>query len=197
METRSKASIRREQIRLSTKTVEFKLKINNLLETADAEVAYAIKRDLAIMTSMPFYKDRPEVLKITKSPIELIHEFANLFCKCEDKEFIVKLIKRLGTNQGQTIRKAAPKIGGKKDIWEHAIPTKYVLDEMIKMILQNDIADLKKLLKVYEDAGQRGVTKRQDKLLREYRNRMPDGWNWRDEKVDPLARHKKAGIEIY
>jgi len=197
METRSKASIRREQIWFSIKTVEFKSKIISLLEGTDAEVAYVIKKDLAIMTNMPFYKDRPEVLKITKTPIELIHEFARLFCKCEDKEFIIKLIKRLGANQGQTIRKAATRIGEKKDIWEHAIPTKLVVDEMIKMILQNDITDLKKLLKAYEQAGQRGVTKEQDKLLKEYRHHMPDGWDWRGENVDHLARYRKVGIQFH
>lgn len=143
MENRSKASIRREQIRMSSKTVEFKIKINDLLKTADAEVAYVIKRDLAVMTSMPFYKDRPEVIKISKTSIELVYEIACFLCKCEDKDFVIKLVKRLGANQSQTIRKAAPRIGEKKDIWEHAIPTKYILDEMIVMILDNDIADLK------------------------------------------------------
>lgn len=45
-------------------------------------------------------------------------------------------------------------------------------------------------------AGQRGVTKEQDKLLKVYWNRMPDGWNWRVKNVDPLARYKKIGIKI-
>ena len=194
MEIRSKASLGRERQRLSANTIEFKAKIIKLLESADPEISYVIKKDLAIMTNMPFYKDRPEVIRVTKSNIELICEFAKLFCTCKDKDFIIKLVKRLGSNQGQTIRKAAIKIGGKGDIWEHAIPAKFIIDEIISMILRNDITDLILLLKIYEKAGQRGITKAQDELLREYRNCMPNGWNWRNENVDPLARHRVVGI---
>jgi len=173
MNTRSEASIKRELQRLSPKTAEFKRKIIELLENAEPEVSYAIKRDLAIMTNMPFYKDRPEVIKISRNEIDLILEYAKLFCSCEDKDFIIKLIRRLGINQGQTIRKAAPKIGEKREIWEHAIPTKFIIGEITRMILERDILDLTILLNIYKKDGQRGVTKDQDRLLKQYRHSMP------------------------
>jgi hypothetical protein len=65
MKEQSLASKKREQKRKSPKTLEFKKQINSFLENKTPEVIYAIKRDLACMTSMPFYKDRPERIKLT------------------------------------------------------------------------------------------------------------------------------------
>jgi muconolactone delta-isomerase len=146
------------------------------------------------MTSMPFYKDRPEVIRFKMDTIDLVCEYAELFTSCIDDEFIVKLIRNLSINQKQTLRRAAPMIGVKKDIWEHVIPAKVIADEIIKMVLAKDISDLRKLLEIYKIAGQRSLTKEQNKLLDNYRSSMPIGWNWRQENVDPLERHKLAGI---
>ena len=71
-------------------------------------------------------------------------------------------IKFLNKNQAQTIRKVAPKIGKKSEVWEHAIPANYIVDELIKMIEKRDISNLEKLLDIYEFAGQRGITKVED-----------------------------------
>jgi hypothetical protein len=149
---------------------------------------------LACMTSMPFYKDRPEKFKLTLNSKELIIEFMKEFIKHNDKEFIIKLIKSLNKNQAQTIRKIAPKIGKKSEIWEHVIPVKYIVDELIVMIENEDISELEKLLEIYELAGQRGITKEQDLLLSEYRSSMPENWNWREENVNPIIRHEIVGI---
>ena len=138
LQVRSKASLKREETRNSLKTIEFKNKIAKLLEGAEDEIAYSIKRDLSVMTSMPFYKDRPQVIKVKRSSTELILEYAKLFITCDDKEFIETLIKRLSTNQGQTIRKAASRIGEKKDVWEHVIPARVITKELIKMVLEKD-----------------------------------------------------------
>jgi hypothetical protein len=53
------------------------------------------------------------------------------------------------------------------------------------MISNGDATELDKLLKLYCAAGQRGITKEQDELLRNYRSCMPADWNWKDENVDP------------
>lgn len=195
MKIQSKASLKREQQRESLKTIEFRRQIIVFLEGKHPEVIYAIKRDLACMTSMPFYKNRPEKIKITLSNKDLLVEYMNTFIKHDDNEFIIKLIKSLNKNQAQTIRKIAPKIGNKSEIWEHAIPAKIITDELIKMAINKDLTGLLKILNIYEQAGQRGITKEQDNLLSKFKSKMPEGWDWRNEYVDPLARHKEIGIE--
>ncbi len=194
---KSIASIRREQKRNSPETIAFKKKVNALLEYADPVTAYAIKRDLAIMTSMPFYKDRPKVVKFEREPIDLICDYAKLFITCYDQQFISELIRKLSINQGQTLRKAAPRIGIKKEIWEHVIPAKVIADELIKMVLSRDLSDLPRMLEIYRSAGQRGLTKEENRLLDIFRSSMPVGWDWRHSNVDPFARHKLVGITSY
>lgn len=197
MKEQSLASKKREETRKSLKTIEFKKQINYFLEGKNLEVIYAIKRDLACMTNMPFYKDRPERIKITLSHKELLIEFMKIFIEYDDKEFIIKLLKSLNKNQAQTIRKVAPRIGEKSEIWEHVIPAKFIVNELIQMVEMKNISDLDKLLTVYETAGQRGITKKQDLLLSEYKSSMPKKWNWKEEIVNPLIRHEIVGIEYY
>jgi hypothetical protein len=194
MKEQSLASKKREEKRKSPKTLDFKRQINSFLEDKNPEIIYAIKRDLACMTSMPFYKDRPERIKLTLSNKELIVEFMKAFIKHNDKEFIIKLVRSLNKNQAQTIRKIAPKIGKKSEIWEHVIPAKFIVEELIVMIEKEDISELQQLLKIYELAGQRGITKEQDLLLSDYRSSMPENWNWREENVNPIIRHEIVGI---
>lgn len=194
MKKRSLASLKREEKRKSPKTLKFKKEIISFLENKKPEVVYAIKRDLACMTSMPFYKDRPEKIKMSLTHKELLIEFMNAFIEHDNIEFSIKLLKSLNKNQAQTIRKVAPKIGKKADIWEHVIPAKYIVDELIKMIENKDLSEIDKLLKIYELAGQRGITKEQDLLLSEYKSSMPENWNWRNNDVNPLFRHEIVGI---
>lgn len=195
MKEQSLASRKREEKRESHKTLEFKKQINAFLDNKDSEVIYAIKRDLACMTSMPFYKDRPKRMKLTLNNKELLVEIMKAFIKYNDKEFTIELIKSLNKNQAQTIRKVAPKIGKKSEIWEHVIPVKYIVDELILMIRNEDIFELEKLLNIYESAGQRGITREQDLLLSEYRSSMPENWNWRETIVNPMIRHEMVGIK--
>ena len=194
MKERSSASKKREEIRKSPKTLEFKKQINAFLVGKNPEVVYAIKRDLACMTSMPFYKDRPEKIKITSSNKELLVEYMKTFINYDDKDFIIKLIRSLNRNQAQTIRKVAPKIGKKSEIWEHVITAKFIINELVLMIEKDDISELEILLNLYELAGQRGITKEQDLLLSDYRSSMPENWDWRKKNVNPFIRHEIAGI---
>ncbi|MCD8451442.1 hypothetical protein LNI90_05025 [Tenacibaculum dicentrarchi] len=194
MKEQSLASKKREEKKKSPKTLEFKKQINSFLEGKNPEIIYAIKRDLACMTSMPFYKDRPERIKLTLSYKELLVEFMKAFIKHNDKEFIIKLVRSLNKNQAQTIRKVAPRIGKKSEIWEHVIPVKVIVEELIVMVEKEDISELEQLLKIYELAGQRGITKEQDLLLSDYRSSMPENWNWRKENVNPILRHEIVGI---
>ena len=112
------------------------------------------------MTSMPFYKNRPEKVKITKDHASMLKAYVELFTNHHDEEFAIKTIKSLNKNQAQLLRKVAPKIGIKKEIWEHAIPAKVIVDEIITMIKSKDLAMLDKLINVYQKAGQRALTKK-------------------------------------
>ena len=194
MKVRSLASIKREEKRNNPKTLDFKRQVNEFLIGKKPEIVYAVRRDLSCMTNMPFYNDRPEKIKIKLNSKELLIEMMQAFVAYENKEFIFELIRSLNKNQAQTIRKVAPKIGTKSEVWEHVIPAKYIVDELIEMIKINDISELDKLLNIYESAGQRGITNHQDQLLSEYRSSMPDNWNWKEENVNPLYRHEKVGI---
>ena len=84
----------------------------------------------------------------------------------------------------------------KKDIWEHAIPTKCIINAMIDMIKMKDLSKLDQLLNIYIKAGQRGLTKEENKLLSNYHSCMPDGWDWSLHNVDHLARYKIVGIKV-
>lgn len=195
----SEKSKKRIEQRNSPATQEFKLKIIELLNSTkdkDDEVVYSIIKDLSVMTNMPFYKERPKKIKITKSPREMIKAYVKLLCDHDDKEFAIKVLKNLNKNQAQTLRKAAPRIGSKKEIWEHAIPAKIIVDELIVMIKSKDMSMIDTLLDVYYRAGQRALTKDEDQLLSKYRCSMPEGWNWKDPNVNPLARYSAVGIEL-
>ena len=192
---RSLLSKKREEKRKSPRTLKFKDDVIKFLDGKDPEIIYAIKRDLACMTSMPFYNDRPKPIKISLSPTQLLIKYMEIFINHEDKDFVITLIKALNKNQAQTIRKVAPKIGKKSEVWEHAIPANYIVDELIKMIEKRDISNLEKLLDIYEFAGQRGITKVEDLLLSEYKSSMPENWDWKDKNVNPLFRHEFVGIK--
>ena len=190
----SELSKKREEKRNSLATQEFRLSILNLVKGAEPEVGYSIMKDLACMTSIPFYKNRPEKVKIIKDHISMLKAYVQLLINYHDEDFAIKTIKSLNKNQVQLLRKVAPKIGTKKDIWEHAIPAKVIVDEIITMIKSKDLSMLDKLIEVYQEAGQRALTKEEDQLLSNYKSSMPIGWDWKNKNVDPLARHTLVGI---
>ena len=117
------------------------------------------------------------------------------FNKCEDTPFIIQLIKSLSRQQNQTLRKVAPKVGNKKDVWDHVIPVKFIVDEIIKMILDKDVSQIEKLLTHYTNAGQRGLSDEEDKLLKtKYNCSMPQNWCWKNKNVNLFARYHAVGI---
>ena len=89
---RSKASLNRELKRNSHETIEFKNQINYFLQGKPDFLNYSIKRDLAIMTNMPFYKDRPKVVKIKLTRPELLTKWMYTFVTHDNIDFIVKLV---------------------------------------------------------------------------------------------------------
>lgn len=192
----SSASKQREKRRNSPSSVRFRQEIELLLEKADAQISYCMKRDLATMTDMVFYKHRPKVINIELTAKEVIKGYVLVLSSANDAALAKRTLRELSKNQSQTLRKAAPRYGKAKDIWEHAIPAKVIVDELIKMIESNCFKDIDRLLELYEIAGQRPLTQEDNKLLDAMKSSMPDGWNWHDADVDCFARYNAVGIEI-
>lgn len=193
---RSNASKKRELKRNSKSTLIFKSEIEELLDGANSEIAYSMKKDLAAMTNMAFYKYRPKKIALQLTNKEIVKGYCHLLKNNNDIDFSKKVLMQLNKNQSQTIRKIAKKRGDKKDIWEHVIPVKIIVDEIIKMLENNNLTDIDKLLNLYEKAGQCAVSKSEDKKLNFYKSSMPADWNWRDPNVDIYARYSAVGIVI-
>lgn len=190
----SKASKRREQRRNSPEMLDFRTKIIILLKEAEEDVAYSIQRDLSTMTDMPFYKQPKTKVKSNKNHTDMIKAYISLFASHDDFELVYKLLKELSKNQSQTIRKVVHRTGERKHIWEHVIPTRFFICEIIEMIRLKDLSGLDKLLTIYIKAGQRSVSKEENQLLSEYNSCMPVDWDWRQDGADPFIRHRITGI---
>lgn len=193
---KSKASIRREKKRLSPDTVSLRERIETVLANADPNIACCMRRDLKAMTDMPYYKMKigRDSRKLTKT--DIVKGYATILLKGKDLVFARKLFSLLNRNQNQTIRKLAPRMGVANDVWEHAIPSGYLVGEILKMIESGSLAEIDTLLNIYKKAGQRGLSKRQEALLVNYKDGMPDGWDWRKPNADHLARYAAVGLVI-
>jgi hypothetical protein len=187
-----------EEKRNKPETKMFKEKIVKLFAKAEKDVTDSIKRDLSAMMHMPFYKERHGRVQTTKTQPEIIKSYAFLLLEYGQLDFSIKLLKEISRNQKQTFRECAPKFGSARNtpgcLWEHAIPTKVIVDEIIKMLTNEKLDELDTLLEVYQRGGQRRITPEEDKLLSKFKASMPDEWDWRAPDVDPLARYKKVGI---
>jgi hypothetical protein len=193
----SKASRKRVLQRLSTSTSVYRKQIDDFLRNVDPAIAYRLRQDLRVMTNMPYYKRAiGPCVKSQHKRSEINMEYARLLLAYNDIKFAGKLLRDLNKNQNQTLRKLAPRIGEPKDVWEHAIPSGYVVNEIIKLIKSNTLHDMTTLLALYEKAGQRALTREQDEKLKPYSDIMPDGWNWRDPNVDWKARYNAVGLPI-
>ena len=207
MKTKSILSRKREEKRNSQQTKDFRKKIINFLETtrADNEIVYSIKRDLSKKTDMEFYKQKKKIVKIKRQNIEIVKEYVRLLIEYNDLDFAKRLIKKLSVQQDQALRKIALRseidqekakvYGNENGIWDHVIPVKVVVSEIVNMIKNNDASEIDKLLNIYCKAGQRFITKDIDNLLKnKYKACMPENWDWRNNKSDPLARYKALNI---
>ncbi len=194
--TKSILSLKRDIKRNSIDTQIFKKQIEDFLINKPDYISYSIKRDLAVMTNMPFYKDRPKKIKIQLSKSDLLEEWIKIFSTHNDFEFISKLLKNLNRNQSQLLRKIVPKIGIKKDIWEHAIPTNFFVNELLTIIRNKDFTNLSKLINIYISAGQHSLTNKENELLKPFNSNMPSYWNWQDPNANPLERYVVVGIHI-
>jgi len=195
-QSQSPASKRREKRRNSLSTVKFREDIEHLLVNAEPQIVYSMKKDLAAMTDMAFYKHRPEVIKVDISAKEIIKGYVHVLASANNMDLAIKSLRELSKNQSQVLRKAALRYGKAKDIWEHAIPVKVIVGELLKMIDSNCFNGIDRLLELYEMAGQRPLTKEDDNLLNTLKYSMPEGWDWRDDDVDIFARYKAVNIVL-
>jgi hypothetical protein len=209
----SKKSKKRQEKRESAVTQEFRQKVIQFLGAvnADPEISYMIQRDLSLKTDMEFYGIKKNRVRRTKSHHEIVLSYFRLLSTYQNNSFSEKLLRKLSVQQNQTIRKLAVrskaeiekknKVGGENGVWEHVIPTKCLIDEIILLLesprpsADKEVA-LEKILGIFSNVGQRFITVEQDKLLSaKFKHSMPEKWSWWDENGDPYARYKAVGIE--
>jgi hypothetical protein len=197
---KSEKALKREERRNSGANLSLKNQLINYLDkvTPDSLIAYSLKIDLKKMTDMPFYGEkilRPDGYKRIAAQ-EILTGYINFLLIVNDIIFSETLLKAVSRQQTQVLRRVSPRIGIKKNIWDHAIPTSFVVSELLVMLRNKNIDNLRTLIDLYVKAGQRPITKEEDELLNSngLKNRMPPNWNWKNSEVDVFARYKISGI---
>ena len=182
------------------------------------KIAHAMKQDLKKRPDMLYYKmpaprmtAQPDsrwsvalhlmpVPRMSRRPDlkTVLIEYAQFLIGANDMTFSATLLRMLNRQQNQTLRRLAPRTGTNKDVWDHVIPTGYIVSEILRMLEARSIDGLERLLDLYAHAGQRAITKEQNAKLNAsgLRNSMPHGWDWRNDNADLFARYKIAGVDL-
>jgi len=150
--------------------------MNKLQKAFIDEIYFGIKNELKHKTGEPLtYRIRNAIA---------MYSLANDFYYTSQKT--LDHIKKLKLN----ISKRSIKGLKNKITYEHAIPTKVILEECLKQPNKKYITDI--LIKSDYVAI---LTHEEDKLLNDagFKFKMPDGWNFGD---DVYARYKKVGIRL-
>ena len=202
---RSKNSLRRERERNSQATQDFKNEVENFLKVTEASdnISYHLRKDLGIMTNMPYYKEYKGVRnKMDKK--DIIMNYASLLMEYDSPIFTAKLINKLSLNQLQTLRKLSSRdkeeikrskeIGSSNGIWEHPVPIKYIKTELVKIINDKDFIELSNFLDfIINNIHQIFLTKEEDnKVNKLYRDNMPPGWNCKAGNI--YQRYINSGV---
>lgn len=202
---RSKLSLKREEERKGEKVQNFKNEIEKFLKDTEApeDISYQLRKDLGIMTNMPYYKEYKGI-RNRMDKKKIIMDYAALLMEYDNPSFTAKLINALSLNQLQTLRKLSPKskneidrsknIGSNNGVWEHPVPIKYIKEELIKLINDKDFNELNKFLDfIINNTNQIFLTKDEDNKVNSiYKSDMPPGWNWKTGNV--YQRYIDAGI---
>ena len=198
---RTKASIRRETKRMSPENQDFRIQLELLIQEHQLPelVAYVMKQDLKKMTDMLYYGMELQRPQTYARPAlrEVLVQYAQFLLKVNNLQFASALLRMLNRQQNQVLRRFAPRLGSKKDVWDHVIPTSFVVSEIICMLNAKKMDDLELILDLYFRAGQRGITKNEDARLNSLglRDTMPPNWNWRAVEPDVFARYRAAKID--
>jgi len=197
---RTTASLRRERRRLSPENQAFRKQLECLMIShhLPERIAYVMKQDLKKMTDMLYYGMN------VKSPhkggrielLEVLKEYVQFLLRVNDLGFASRLLRLLNRQQTQVLRRFAPRIGQKCDVWDHVIPTSYVVAQILEMLSSKNTDDLEILLELYAKAGQRGISKEEDAMLNSHglRDAMPNGWSWRNKNADIFARYRATKV---
>lgn len=209
VESRSRNSIRREIKRNSKEAEKFRNRVEQFFKDTKAtpDVVYSIKRDLSTKTDMEYYGHekkrvflkRSEDIRIAKEYVRLLKEYGN-------DNFAKTLLRKLSVQQNQVVRRLAERKNkdranqikrlGLRGIWDHAIPTRYVVSAIVNMLEKDDITDLNQLLEKYKEAGQWCLTTQEnDAVCRIFNDKMPENWTLGNKNCDLLARYNAAKIQ--
>ncbi|MBY0571483.1 MAG: hypothetical protein K2P61_09375 [Burkholderiaceae bacterium] len=186
---------------------EFRSQINEFLEktSADDELTYAIKKDLSKRIDHPFYKIPKTKLKIVKTHKVLVQEYCRLLILYNDQHFSKKLLKVLSSQQEQSLRKIPPRSQAQKarkkrvgkGVWEHPIPVKYIVENLLHGICTRDRLYIERVLSIYEQAGSFFLTDEENSLIDpKYKQTMPENWSFNAENIDLFIRYRIANIDF-
>lgn len=177
---------------------QWRMRVLELIDKADLDVACSIKRDLSRRIEDPFYGEKIPTVP-SRSNVELLIAYAKLLERVHDDTFRKNLARAMSSHQQCLLKKFARRIGPKAadgQIMEHAIPTKFMADEMLRLIELGKLAALPALFDIYRKAGQRALSKQHDAILTSMglKDSMPRGWLWQRNGADYLARYRVAGV---
>ncbi len=216
--TQSKASLKRQEKRLGAEMQMFKQQILAFLQdtNADSNIQYHMVKDLAKMTSMPFYGDSNRGTRNKMPSNDVVKAYSRLlvcyFKMTEDLEFVEKLLSWLSRQQQQHLRRlsrlpAAQKSkravaikAGQCGVYEHPIPVNYTKKLLLKYIEEGDQKSIDGYIDfIYNHTYQvflESTWDNQVNLL--YKDTMPDAWNWMDpENNNVFARYISASIPTW
>lgn len=202
---RSERSLKREEERNSEKTKQFKDDIEKFLILTDAsdEISYHLRKDLGVMTNMPYYKEYKGI-RNRMDRKEIILNYVSLLIKYDNPQFTSFLINKLSLNQLQTLRKLSKRpieeikrcreIGPSNGIWEHPIPINYIKRELIKFINNKKYDEIEGFLDyIIDEVSQIFLTKEEDSIVNtNYKKDMPLGWDWKTGNI--YQRYKDVGV---
>ena len=197
-------TIKLEEKRNSKEVQNFKLKVNNFLESmcASEEISYRIKCDLSKKIDMPFYGEKKFKPKCILSIEDIAKEYIRLLIEYNDFDFSKELFSWLTKQQGQTFRKIHKlskvqkerKRKYKTGVYEHPVPANYSRKFLLNCIFEKDYEKACRYID-YMSASipQIFLTKDEDiKVNQILKDSMPNNWNW--EKDSPFIRYIMAGI---
>jgi hypothetical protein len=198
----SKASLKRLEKRNSSEMQLFKQRIFSFFEETDApeEIRYHLVKDLAKMTSMPFYGDS-QYGKRTRMPsnkvIKMYGKLLIQYCEIESENivFVEELLKWLTKQQNQHMRRLSrvpksqkqrrkeAKAAGIDGVYEHPIPVNYTKTLILNYIKTKNLEELENYVDfIYSNTYQVFLESKWDtQVNRLYHDTMPNNWHWKDE----------------
>lgn len=187
--------------RLSEENQLFKRELEEFMKkcTLSDELIYRIKLDLKKRMNMPYYGEDIGSKARSRMYKELLVSLIEKLVVYKKSDFTEKLLRMLSEQQQQKLIRGQVKRGNRfatgLGVWEHVMPVRYFVDEIIGLINREEISSFETLFAQYTKYGQVFLSNEDDLKLARYKFTMPEIYNWRDENHDPLIRYDLCGLK--